>query len=237
MRKRYFCPGHKESTPSAVVYADRYYSFCCGKSGPITELGLAPGERIETEYVEDLETSLSAIRGLPKRPIRGFELPYNERGYFLLWPDSTYYKFRRLGDDTPGGKYRGPSGHKKPWFEVRKAGYNTLSIVEGEFNALSLGVLDLAMDIVSPGGAGDFHSRTAEKYLMTCNNYTRVNVVVDDDPAGAQAAIEATSRLKAQGLCDVRIFLVKEDFNDIHSRDGVEALRRVVTDMGLLVRV
>ena len=233
MRKRYYCPHHAETTPSAVVYSDHYYSFCCGKRGPITELGLSPDEKAEPEYVEDLADSIAAIKRLPKRPVRGFELHSNDRGYYLLWPDATYYKFRSTVVDTPGGKYRGPSGHRKPPFPALIQGSDTLVLVEGEFNALSYAALEPPCDIISPGGAGDFFSRESDKrYLTYSKAYATIYLVTDNDPAGAQAAIEGSAKLKALGAEGVRIKLVKEDFNDLLIQ-GREALQEAVERMGL----
>lgn len=233
--KKYPCPHHEEKTPSAVAYSDHYYSFCCGRSGPLSELGLAPGVRIETTYVEDIASSIRAIQALPKQSIRGFELHADMRGYFLIWPSNDYYKRRVYGAES-GNKYRGPSGHKKPPFyaQVRNSS-EQLILVEGEFNALSLTTLEPLATVISPGGAGDFYSSRGQKNLADyAPIHNRIDVVVDADAAGAQAAIETKSRLIVLGCPDVRIHLVERDFNDIHVQNGKEALREEVKRMGLL---
>jgi hypothetical protein len=231
--KKYLCPKHQENTPSAAVYGDGYFCFGCGARGPVTELGLEPGERIETTYVEDIQATLDYIGTLPTKEIRGFKLPYNERGYFLVYPCRTFYKFRVEGAEK-GDKYRVPSGHGKPAFVVQKGVSGSLTLVEGEFNALSLGLLELNTDLVSPGGAGDFYSRRGNKDLRSYGAYLRINLVVDADAAGALAAIETKSRLITLGCPDVRIHLVEKDFNDILVEQGKEALRDEVKRMGLL---
>lgn len=232
MTKKYFCPHHEERSPSAVAYANNYYSFCCGKSGPLSELGLAPGERIEITYVENIADTIETIKTLPKRPIRGFDLHADDRGYYLIWPDLSYYKRRIYGADA-GNKYRGPSGHRKPPFVASDKKSTTLVLVEGEFNALSLASLELPVDIISPGGAGDFYSTTGREALAQYALYDTIYVVVDADAAGAQAAIETKSRLIVLGCQDVKIVLLNKDFNDIHTEDGKEALMQFTTGLGL----
>lgn len=232
MSKKYLCPRHKEDTPSANAYSDGYHCFGCGARGPLSELGLPADERIDVVYKEDIEASVRAITDLPKQEIRGFQLHADDRGYYLLWPDLSYYKRRILGAES-GNKYRGPSGHTKPWFKADKKERATLALVEGEFNALSLAALELSLDVVSPGGAGDFYSRTGKDELRKLLNYRTVNIIVDNDAAGAQAAIESKSFLVANGHNDVRIHLVEKDFNDVHTEQGLGVLRGQIERMEL----
>jgi hypothetical protein len=235
MKKRYLCPDHQESTPSAVVYGDRYFCFGCGAQGPSSVLGVTAQEGIVDEYVEDLEDSIRYIRSLPTRPIRGFNLHFNDRGYYLLWPDHSYYKFRSNTVDTPGGKYRGPKGHRKPPFVIPTCPQApTLALVEGEFNAMSLGLLELPMRIVSPGGAGDFYSKMGERYLPIYAKHPNVLIVCDNDAPGAQAAIETKARLLTLCSNNVTIVLVDKDFNDVLQAEGKDGLRREVERLGML---
>ena len=233
MKKRYLCPKHTESTGSAVAYATGYHCFGCGARGPLADLNLPAGIRPEISYVEDLEKSIERIKHLPQKQIRGFSLNCNDKGYYLLWPNSDYYKFRSYSPENPGGKYRGPSGHVKPWYWVDSS-HPTLVVVEGEFNALSLAALKLPLSIVSPGGAGDFYSRTAERELRGLCKFGTIFLVVDDDAAGAIAGIEASSKLKAMGANCVHIKLVKKDFNDVFTEQGKETLEGDVSKLGLL---
>lgn len=247
MSKKYLCPKHKEDTPSANAYSDGYHCFGCGARGPLSELGIPAGERIEITYVEDLPSTIARIKSLPRKEIRGFSLHYNPRGYFLIWPTEDYYKFRIEGAES-GSKYRGPSGHKKPPFipGVGRSGdgasqmaiasgrkSDVLCLIEGEFNALSLASLELPICVVSPGGAGDFYSATGRKHFPEYAKYGRVDIVTDADAAGAQAAIETKAALITLGCPDVRIHLVEKDFNDILVEQGKEALREQVRQMGL----
>lgn len=233
MTKKYHCPRHVENTPSAVAYSNGYHCFGCGAYGPLAELGIPAGERIEVAYVEDIGSSLERIDRLPRQEIRGFSLPADDHGYYLVWPDRSYYKRRVYGADATS-KYRGPSGHTKPAFKVSEGSGSHLALVEGEFNALSLGTLEGAFDVISPGGAGDFYSKNGTRHLGDYARYGRVDIVVDADAAGAQAAIETKSRLVVLGCQDVRIHLVDKDFNDTLVLRGKEALRDEVKRMGLL---
>lgn len=248
MSKKYLCPKHFEKTPSANAYANGYYCFGCGASGPLSELGLPAGERIEITYVEDIASTLSYINTLPRKEIRGFTLPYSSRGYYLVWPSQDYYKLRIEGAEA-GSKYRGPSGHKKPPFVLRGCysgsegssvesasgrKSDVLCLIEGEFNALSLAAIEPPFDIISPGGAGDFYSRGAEQYLRNYATYSHVDVIVDADAAGAQAAIEAKAKLVTLGCPEVKIHLMDRDFNQIHCEEGKEGVRAKAKEMGLL---
>ncbi len=233
MRKRYICPSHLEATPSAVVYGDHYFCFGCGARGDVSELGLEKGERVEPEYVEDLQSSLAYIDSLPRASVRGFSLPCNERGYFLVWPSGNYYKFRASNCDNPGGKYRGPSGHKKPEFVAKTDNTGILFLVEGEFNAMSLAALELPGTVVSPGGAGDFTSRGRLTNMKEYAKFRRVGIVVDADKAGAIAAIEAKATLATNGCPQVDIFLVEKDFNDVYAEEGKEGLKAYIKKLGM----
>jgi DNA primase len=233
MSKKYLCPKHEEKTPSANAYADGYHCFGCGARGPLSELGLPAGERIEITYVEDIASSIARIKNLPKQEIRGFQLHADSTGYYLLWPNDTYYKRRIYGAES-GNKYRGPSGHSKPWFEINRPHPYRLAIVEGEFNSLSLATLELPLAICSPGGAGDFYSKGAQKNMERASRFEEIHIIVDADAAGAQAAIETKAKLITLGCSEVKIHLVEKDFNDILVQDGKEALRAKCKEMGLL---
>jgi hypothetical protein len=184
--------------------------------------------------VEDVESSIAAIEALPRKLIRGFNLPFNSKGYFLVYPGRDYYKLRLSVGDDSSNKYRGPSGHKKPRFVAQQCDSSSrLVLVEGEFNALSLAALELPWDVVSPGSAGDFFSKSRSNDLQEYAKYSRVDIVVDDDPAGLQAAIECSALLKSRGCENVKAFFVKRDFNDVYATEGKEALLQEVTRMGL----
>lgn len=236
MNKRYLCTRHEEATPSVVVYPDHGWCFGCCQKIPLAELGVSPQEAIrEASYIEDIKATLNYIANLPKKEIRSFNLPFNDRGYYLVFPTLDYYKFRSA-DGESKSKYRGPSGHQKPWFPAQIKGHKTLVLIEGEFNALSYSTLEPEADIISPGGAGDFYSRLGKKYLDNLLHYDNYLVIVDDDAAGLQAAIETKAYLCSRGKKEVRIVLVKEDFNDVHCKKGKEtkeAFEAYIRELGL----
>lgn len=236
MRARRLCPRHRENTPSVIVYEDHGFCFGCHQRIPLDEIGVSAEEAVrEAEYQEDIEATLRYVDSLPRKEIRGFSLPYSTRGYYLVWPDRSYYKLRIEGA-SDGQKYRGPTGHKKPWLKARvRNASEQLILVEGEFNALSLGAIEPFATVVSPGGAGDFYSKMAQAELREiATMFLRIDLVVDADAAGAQAAIEAKSRLVVLGCPNVRIHLVTKDFNDVLTQEGKDALREEAYRLGLL---
>lgn len=234
MNKRYLCSRHQEQTPSVVVYPDHGWCFGCGSKIPLQELGVSTVEATrEASYVEDLEVTLRYIRTLPTKEIRGFQLPYNERGYYIVYPTNDFYKFRVLSDEA-GSKYKGPTGHKKPPFKVKMGQGDGIMLVEGEFNALSASLIVADMTIVSPGGAGDFYSAMGKKLLQEVSQFSSIDLVVDADAPGVKAAIESKSILAGLGCSNVKIHLLEKDFNDVHTTEGLEALRSQIERLGML---
>lgn len=242
MIKRIRCMFHEEKTPSLVVYKDHAFCFgACGKRYSLEEIGEKPthDQKPASTYVENIQASIHRIQSLPQKEIRGFSLHFDFSGYYLVFPCKSYYKFRSFSDkEDHVGKYRGPSGHSKPAFQAQVTNHlDRLILVEGEFNAMSLALLKPDADVISPGGAGDFYSRSKQKDLQKYAMYARVDIVVDEDAAGVQAAIECTAQLIANGCLSVKSHLVKKDFNDIYVQDGLEELKRTAERMGLLGRV
>jgi DNA primase len=229
MRKRHKCPLHKESTPSAVVYDDRFWCFGCSKGGPIEQLGLSADElEEETErYVEDVkETYASYIHRLPLVEHRGLSFPTDSTGYFITWPNDSYYKYRKTGlNVSEGGKYRGPTGVKKPPLIIPKNLHSdTVVVVEGEINALSLDSIPHSYALISPGGCGDFYGRNLDSYFDWLVSYKHILAVLDADKAGIKAAIEFKSRLLTYGHTSNKLSLWEKDANDILTTEGKEAL-------------
>lgn len=233
MNKKYLCPKHKDTNPSAHAYHDHYFCFACNARGPLSDLGLSSNEKPVITYVEDVKATIDYINTLPKQKVRGFTLPVSARGYYLVWPQGTYYKLRLSREDSQS-KYRGPTGHPKPKFVAQSGSFPRLVLVEGEFNALSLAALELPWDVVSPGAAGDFYSKGRALDLQEYAKYSRVDIVVDDDAAGLQAAIECCAQLKVLGCENVKAWFVKEDFNQIYAEKGKEALKKTIDEMGML---
>lgn len=223
MTNRVLCPKHSESTPSCVIYDDGYHCYGCGAHGPLSDLGITVAGYRRPK--EDLSAALQTISKLPRVTVRGLQLPVDANHYYILWPDGDYYKKR--SKVATQAKYLCPSGHSKPLFKADVAGRKTLAIVEGEINALSLAAIYPPFDVVSPGGACEFTSR---KYMTFYQQYGTLVIVADEDTAGLKAAIE----LKAKVLTwtpHCMIYLMKEDCNDVLTKEGVQALRGHVEAM------
>ncbi len=162
MRRRIRCLWHKESTPSLVQYKDHWKCFgACHKSYTNKEVEERTGESFdydekEDEEKEDLKTTFEYINSLPKKHIRGVLLPYDERGYYIVWGHDEYSKFRQFNPGK-GQKYIGPKGHYPPLFWARHSGSSILFIIEGEVNALSVAQI-VSGDVCSPGSASMFNT-------------------------------------------------------------------------------
>ena len=227
MLRRVLCPRHKEETPSCVVYAEHAFCFGCQQSIPLSEVGLSPEDAPEAAEPENIQDKIDEITKLPIANIRGFPLHTDGDGYYLVWPNYVYYKYRRFGE---GPKYIGPKGHTPPVFEAgfRYTG-GTCFVVEGEFNALSITKVAPNFRVLSPGGAGQFYSsKTGRELLTMLKDYDRIIIVADNDAAGAKAAIELKAKCLAQGKWKTSIHLWDIDANDLLVKYGQERLAEEV---------
>lgn len=222
------CPYHDDRTASMHVYETNAHCFGCGVNvHDLTKLGLENKVTKEPAYVEDVKATLSYISTLPARLIRGFSLPADSLGYYIVWPTNNYYK-RRLFDPKPGDpKYVGPAGVRKPMFIVRQNDSKTLALVEGELNAKSVARAYPGIAVASPGGSGDFHSSRFQQDLQFYRNYETILVIADLDQAGAIAAIEFKARVM-HCVPDTRIMLMPTDANEILITHGKQALKKEV---------
>lgn len=223
------CKWHDDRNPTMHVYADGAYCFACGKQATPQELGMEAHELPPEREPENLEESFAYIDSLPKLNMRGLTFPADEWGYFITWADRSYYK-KRLFDET-SGRYRSPTGHEYPPFWVRQEGHNSLLIVEGEINALSVGEVSHGLaDVVSPGGAGNFSGKLARKVLTSYCTYSNIFILCDEDAAGAKAAISLYSQLVSKGRT-VRMKLMQPDANDLLcSTNGKERLKEEIQE-------
>lgn len=221
-------PDHKEDTASFNIYPSGWgHCFGCGYRAKVAE----GTEEIE-KYVkpEDLHYSLTRIANLPKKTIRGLDLPYDDIGYYIVWPDNSYYKVRLFDSSSHSGKYRGAKGITKPWYKWI-SGQNRLIIVEGELNAKSLIESVTGYDVISPGGSGDFYSTVGKKEVQALYPYNEILVIVDKDAAGAKAGIEVKSLLVRAGHDNVKIELWETDANSILEIYGKEELKKRIGHM------
>jgi DNA primase len=102
-----------------------------------------------------------------------------------------------------------------------------LVIVEGELNALSIAKACPELAVVSPGGAGDFSSKTAKKCLRVLVSYSTILIVADADAPGAKAIIDCYAELAGRG-CTVKTLLMPVDANEMLEKSGAEALRQEI---------
>jgi hypothetical protein len=199
-----------------VIYDD--HAYCYGGCGRIllSELGIEgeAHEPIRRDPPEDLGVSLSRIATLPKIWHRGLEFPADDRYFYIVWSNGSFYK-RRLLVGSDGAKYLCPRGVTKPLFVAREqTGQTKLVIVEGELNALSLASVPGNYDIVSPGGCGDFKTERYLSYYLT--GYDKYVILVDADSAGLSAAIELKNKLiKHSPYISVMFCKHGEDCNDL----------------------
>lgn len=213
------CKFHKDTRPSMHIYPRAYYCFVCQASGPLSDLGMSPQDLPEEIESEDLKPGLDYIKSLPTKFIRGFDLPYDKDGYYLVWTDGEYYKKRRFEGEP---RYLCPKGHKEPLYWVNRNLSDLLYIIEGQFNAMSLATVTYG-DVVSPGGVGNL---TNKKDLTTYSKYTKLVIVVDDDPAGRAAGISLKAALTKVPYVSLVFTDPENDLNDIHVKYGKEQLRK-----------
>ncbi len=224
---RMLCPFHKEDTPSAVIYPDNFaHCFGCGAHWKVegTEEVIA---EVKPRYVEDVAKSMQRILSLPVQRIRGLGLHTDGTYYYVVWVDGSYYK-KRAFDDSQGQKYLGPTGVTKPMFIAnRTQSKDLLVICEGEINAMSITQACPELNVVSPGGAGDFYSKRVKSDLHYYCGYKRIVLIADNDKAGAIAAIELKSILLPY-VADVKIHLMQSDANEILVTYGREELKEEI---------
>lgn len=207
------------------VYPDGYaHCFGCGAHVAVKELDTKHEYVAKIKHVENVQEKLAYISSLPCKEIRGLLLPYDTDSYYIVWPERDYYNQRFF--NPTGVKYKLPSGHSKRPLWVRNAeGASTLVVVEGEINALSVGLVTPAsVNVVSPGGAGDFYAKTLDKYLPLFSQYAKLVLLADKDRAGAMACIQLKSNLLALGAKNVHIHLMEQDANAILMLHGHTAL-------------
>jgi hypothetical protein len=218
---RVLCPLHSEQTPSCVLYET--HAWCFGGCGRVelAQLGLTPEDAPPPKPKEDLGKSIREIRQLPVKDIRGMSLHYDDRGYYIVWQGGAYYKRRNWSGEP---KYKNPAGHgPQPLFVVRDAYSDVLYLAEGELNAMSIAAA-VWDDVVSPGSASNFLTKSTQNWLTTLGHYSKVVIVVDRDAAGVGAAIATKAKLM-HIVPTTTIVLMDEDPNQIHVERGLEALR------------
>lgn len=199
-----------------TIYGPVAYCHVCNVSVPTSELEL-PNNFIYTKPEEtNIKDKMDYIASLPTKIIRGLQLPYDDQGYYIIWPSHNFYKKRLYSGKS---RYIGPSGHKVPLF-ICPGTENHLVVVEGEINAASLySVIWEGYKISSPGSAGEL-LRHINYYL----GYKKVTLYVDNDAAGIAHGYQVKEVLLKHKK-HVNLVLLDKDFNDILQKDP-EELRR-----------
>lgn len=224
-------PDHSDTTPSLHVYEERCFCFVCGfmcKTEEVLNADEIKNLRNSQSEKENIEESIKSIKDLPKTKIRGLDLPTGHSGYYVVWPDDSYYKLRRY-DDNP--RYVGPRGVRPPLFKLGRNN-KTLVLVEGELNALSLyqSVGSDLLHVVSPGAAGNFMD---ERTINYCLQFDQIYVIVDKDPAGIANGKPLRDLLRDKNKTCSLIALDK-DFNQILQESGSKVVEYTfILELGL----
>lgn len=217
--------GNYESTPSLAIYDDgHYYCYSCHKSGLVRELGMAKIPKPKPQVRESVRRSVAHIRKLPRKMIRGFEVPVDDTYWYLLWPNQTLFYLKRRLKDTGGPKYLAPFGHTRPLYVPRQASTGVLWFVEGELNALSIAQV-VSDTVASPGGVGAFASFRKNFF----DQFSTVYLIADNDEPGERAALQLGNMLTEAGK-KVSIFLWSQDANQLWVEHGKEKLRAEVEE-------
>lgn len=205
-------PEHVDDSPSCGVYADGSgYCFSCSKYFK----KVAEPTKEVTKHIEDINEKLTYINSLPTTYTRGLVFPFDNDGYYILWPSSDYYKLRRWSSIRGGDKYLSPSGHRKPLFRLyRQKVTQNLIVVEGEINAISLHGHISNCDIICPGSASSFTDTMILSALPELAEYVNIVICVDADIAGLTAALKLKELLRSKVL-NITIKLMERDFNEL----------------------
>lgn len=215
--EKILCEFHREQTPSMAVYEDgSYFCFGCGAHGKPGTKRSVPIEQRKEKYVEPIEETITYIRGLPTKTIRGLSLPYDSKYYYIVWPIGLYYTARSWENDGP--RYKHPIGHKQIPFVIRRQGSKRLFIVEGQLNALSIAEVISDVDIVSPGSAGEL-AKWSNNYL----GYSEYTIIVDKDQPGIKAGLALREQL-IKHCPAVLLKAMEMDANDMLVKRGKDVL-------------
>lgn len=231
MKRRIICPFHAEKTESLVQYEGGWFCYgACHKRYTSEEVETKIGVKYEYEEqeteTEDLNERFEYIRSLPNEAHRGLIFPTDARGYFICWPNGTYYKYR-VQNPGKGSKYLGPRGIKPPLFWGKQRNRSQLAIVEGEINALSVAEVMPEWDVCSPGSATMFNAINLSKYLTIFLKYTKIIVILDRDTAGTKGLIESKAFFLYKHPF-VDYIQIKPDANEVLVESGKEELRKIL---------
>lgn len=212
------CPYHNDTRPSMRIYGTWSHCFSCNAHVLTEELDLPEHAKlIPKKEPTDIKTMLRHISCLPTKEIRGFNLHYDQFGYFIVWPTGNYYKRRNFSSNV---RYTAPSGVKPPMF-IYPGASKHLIVVEGEMNVMTLHRAIWSGDykLVSPGPASNFM-----RFIKYYSHYERITLILDHDAAGVVFGCQLKEVLLKEGK-HVRLVTCKEDYNQILQDRGEEAVR------------
>ncbi len=201
------------------VYSDGAFCFVCNYStNSIKDL------KYESKPKENIEEVISYVKSLPTKLIRGLLLPYDDQGFYILWPDLSFYKKRLFEGKS---RYLGPRGHRAPLLKLGKPSDRVL-VVEGELNTMSAALV-YPGTILSPGAASNFMNYSNE-YLTFKGDFT---IVVDKDIPGVVAGLKLKEFL-IKNKRRVSLVTKETDYNQELQDSGLEQLKTsIAQDMGL----
>lgn len=223
------CPHHDDKTASLAKYEDgSAYCFSCSLYYPPSTFDV-DRSTLSPVPTEDIGARIRHIKELPTQEHRGLTFHYDSTGYYILWPDDSYYKCRKWVPDP--SKYKNPRGISQPGFYL--TGRNAiLFIVEGEINALSLKKVYPRCAVLSPGSAGNFKEKLLKNYLAEIKKYNKVIIIVDYDKAGLTALKEIKGVLN-KNLIYPKIYMNSMDINEMLTKYGETKIKEELKEMGV----
>lgn len=215
MGKKIICPFHLDTNPSMHVYGEWSHCHVCLAHVRTSELGL-DGAPVPRKDPTNVPKMIQYIRGLPIKSIRGLQLPFDDRGYYIVWPDGSFYKRRNWDDKT---RYIAPAGVNQPIFTYPTNTAKHLLIVEGEINAISIhDVVYGDYKVCSPGPATNFM-----RYIKYYTQFERITIIADRDAPGVVFGDSLKQHLLKLHK-RVNLILLEKDFNQVLQESGEQGV-------------
>lgn len=199
------------------IYSKYSHCFVCNAHILTDELDLPEHAKIiPKKEPTNVVAMIKHIKTLPTQIIRGFKLHYDERGFYVVWPDENYYKRRNFEGRV---RYTAPSGVKPPIFACNGFAKH-LVVVEGELNCMSAYKASWSdYKLVSPGPASDFM-----RHIKYYQYYQKITLILDHDAAGIVFGCQLKEVLLKSGK-HCNLVTVKQDFNETLTKHGEEVVR------------
>lgn len=218
MSRKIICPFHSDSTPSLHLYDEWAFCFVCRVSVPISELNLDPSmlDRQARREPTNVTKMVEYIKGLTIKSVRGLQLPADCKGFYVVWPNGSFYKRRNWEGKA---RYIAPTGVTPPLF-VYPGAAKHLIIVEGELNAITLhNVAYGDFKICSPGPASDFM-----RHIKYYSQFQRITIFADHDAPGVVFGVQLKNHLLSLSK-RVNLITLTTDFNQTLQDSGEVAVK------------